>query len=102
VIPSASTRVLAPRPGDWADQHGSTKDHLGKAFGAIPKELRDQLTEPIASNPRAGIKVGSNVGASRDRQIKHLRMKRSITSAFSCSARIRPCNQTPLQKRLPR
>jgi hypothetical protein len=70
VIPSASTRVLAPRSGDWGDEHGSTKGHFGKAFGAIPKELRDQLTELIASNPRAGIKVGSNVGASRDLQIK--------------------------------
>jgi hypothetical protein len=51
--------VLAPRPGDWADDHGSPKGRLGKAFGAIPKELRGQLTEPIASNPRAGMKVGS-------------------------------------------
>ena len=72
-----------------------------KHFGGHP-----QATSR-SENPRPmRIKVGSDVDTSLDLQIKHFTHEGSTTSAFSCSAQIRPCglvrSPTASQKRLPR
>ncbi|MGJ4952102.1 hypothetical protein [Bradyrhizobium sp. HKCCYLS20291] len=72
-------KALMPRPADWADQYGSTRGFGGweKHAGAIPKELRERLTSVTFANYRAEnprpvrFKIGSNVDASYDVQIKH-------------------------------
>ncbi len=71
-------KVLVPKPADWADEYGSTKGYGSweKHSGGIPKELRDQLTDVIASNLRSEnprpmrLKVGENVDGSHDLQIR--------------------------------
>ena len=72
-------KALLPRPADWADQYGSTKGYNDweKHSGRIPKELREQLTGVTFANYRSEnplpvlLKIGSNVDASYDVQIKN-------------------------------
>jgi hypothetical protein len=72
-------KALMPRPADWADQYGSTKGYGSweKHAGAIPKELRERLADVTHSNYRSEsplpvrFKIGANVDASYDVQVKH-------------------------------
>lgn len=72
-------KALLPRAADWADQYGSTKgfNDWEQHSGSIPKEFRDRITDAIFANLRSEnprpvmLKVGANVDASYDAQIKN-------------------------------
>lgn len=72
-------KALLPRPADWADEYGSTKGYNDreKHSGTIPKELREKVVGVTFANHRSAnplpvlLKIGANVDASYDLQIKN-------------------------------
>jgi len=72
------TKVLVSKKENWADESGSTEGHdkWEKHSGAIPKPIRDKITEVIATNLRSTnpmplvLKVGENVDATHDLKVR--------------------------------
>ena len=72
------TKVLVPKKENWANESGATDGHdrWEKHSGAIPKAIRDKITEVIATNLRSPkpmplvLKVGENVDNSHDLHVK--------------------------------
>lgn len=72
------TKALVPKKENWANESGSTDGHdkWEKHSGAIPKPIRDKITEVIATNLRSTnpmplvLKVGENVDATHDLKVR--------------------------------
>ncbi len=72
------TKVLVPKKEDWADESGATGGHdkWEKHSGAIPKAIRDKITEVISTNLRSAkpmplvLKVGENVDGTHDLKVR--------------------------------
>ncbi len=71
------TKFLVPDKENWADEGGSTGGHdrWEKHSGAIPKAIRDKITEVISTNLRSAkpmplvLKVGENVDRTYDLKV---------------------------------
>jgi hypothetical protein len=67
-----------PKKENWAGESGSTEGHdrWEKHSGAIPKAVRDKITEVIATNLRSPnpmplvLKVGENVDGTHDLKVR--------------------------------
>jgi hypothetical protein len=72
------TKVLVPKKENWADESGGTGGHdrWEKHSGAIPKAIRDKITEVISTNLRSAkpmplvLKVGENVDGTHDLKVR--------------------------------
>ena len=72
------TKFLVPKKENWAGESGSAEGHdkWEKHSGAIPKAIRDKITEVIATNLRSAkplplvLKVGENVDRTHDLQVR--------------------------------
>jgi hypothetical protein len=72
------TKVLVPKKENWANESGATDGHdrWEKHSGAIPKAIRDKITEVISSNLRSAkpmplvLKVGENVDGKHDLKVR--------------------------------
>jgi hypothetical protein len=72
------TKFLVPKKENWADESGSTGGHdrWEKHSGAIPKAIRDKITEVISTNLRSVkpmplvLKVGENVDGTHDLKVR--------------------------------
>jgi hypothetical protein len=72
------TKFLVPKKENWASESGSTDGHdrWEKHSGAIPKAVRDKITEVIATNLRSPnpmplvLKVGENVDGTHDLKVR--------------------------------
>jgi hypothetical protein len=72
------TKFLVPKKENWAGESGSTEGHdkWEKHSGAIPKAVRDKITEVIATNLRSPnpmplvLKVGENVDGTHDLKVR--------------------------------
>ena len=72
------TKFLVPKKENWASEAGSTDGHdkWEKHSGAIPKAIRDKITEVIATNLRSSkpmplvLKVGENVDGTHDLKVR--------------------------------
>jgi hypothetical protein len=72
------TKVLVPKKENWANESGATDGHdrWEKHSGAIPKAIRDKITEVISSNLRSAkpmplvLKVGENVDGTHDLKVR--------------------------------
>ena len=69
---------LVPKKENWANELGATDGHdrWEKHSGAIPKAVRDKITEVIATNLRSAkpmplvLKVGENVDGTHDLKVR--------------------------------
>ena len=69
---------LVPKKENWANESGATDGHdrWEKHSGAIPKAVRDKITEVIATNLRSAkpmplvLKVGENVDGTHDLKVR--------------------------------
>jgi len=72
------TKFLVPKKENWASESGATDGHdrWEKHSGAIPKAIRDKITEVIATNLRSPnpmplvLKVGENVDGTHDLKVR--------------------------------
>jgi len=72
------TKFLVPKKENWANESGATDGHdrWEKHSGAIPKAVRDKITEVIATNLRSAkpmplvLKVGENVDGTHDLKVR--------------------------------
>jgi hypothetical protein len=72
------TKFLVPKKENWANEPGTTEGHdrWEKHSGAIPKAIRDKITEVISTNLRSAkpmplvLKVGENVDATHDLKVR--------------------------------
>jgi hypothetical protein len=72
------TKFLVPKKENWANEPGTTEGHdrWEKHSGALPKAIRDKITEVISTNLRSAkpmplvLKVGENVDATHDLKVR--------------------------------
>jgi len=72
------TKFLVPKKENWVNESGATDGHdrWEKHSGAIPKAVRDKITEVIATNLRSAkpmplvLKVGENVDGTHDLKVR--------------------------------
>ena len=72
------TKFLVPKKENWANEAGATDGHdkWEKHSGAIPKAIRDKITEVISTNLRSAkpmplvLKVGENVDGTYDLKVR--------------------------------
>jgi hypothetical protein len=72
------TKFLVPKKENWASESGATDGHdrWEKHSSAIPKAIRDKITEVIATNLRSAkpmplvLKVGENVDGTHDLKVR--------------------------------
>ena len=90
------TKFLVPKKENWASEAGSTDGHdkWEKHSGAIPKAIRDKITEVIATNLRSSkpmplvLKVGENVDGTHDLKVRVFAHMATCILGFTCFARI--------------
>jgi len=72
------TKFLVPKKENWVNESGATDGHdrWEKHSGAIPKAVRDKITEVNATNLRSAkpmplvLKVGENVDGTHDLKVR--------------------------------